>query len=278
MLHIARQEMAHLGMVSNLLTAIGGRPHFQRPNFPQPALPHRPFPFMLERFSDSSLQRFIRAETPQPQVMLIALEAVPRPPEFDYTGELYRKIEKGFEDLAADLASRNEELFIGPPAGQDAGQWSTSVTTYAVTDLPSAKQVIAQIINEGEGAPVGSPTSHWAIFKRIAADLVREEYKCEARAGFSFSRFRNVQHGSSCPGRGGRVPSERAGIEMCEHGQQIRSFGCRSRDGSETALASSLQRRLRRLSGCLRRGRGPAPRDEHHVALRAKQFVSLAGR
>src|SRR3712207_7075976 len=34
-LRVAREEMAHLGTVSNLLTAIGGAPQFRRPNFPQ---------------------------------------------------------------------------------------------------------------------------------------------------------------------------------------------------------------------------------------------------
>src|SRR5947207_1206611 len=33
--NIAVQEMLHLAQVSNLLTAIGGAPNFQRDNFPQ---------------------------------------------------------------------------------------------------------------------------------------------------------------------------------------------------------------------------------------------------
>lgn len=32
---VARQEMEHMGLVLNLLSAIGGTPYFQRPNFPQ---------------------------------------------------------------------------------------------------------------------------------------------------------------------------------------------------------------------------------------------------
>ena len=31
----AREEMAHLGTVCNLLSSVGGSPHFERPNFPQ---------------------------------------------------------------------------------------------------------------------------------------------------------------------------------------------------------------------------------------------------
>src|SRR5258706_16148672 len=36
MMLIARQEMEHLGLVSNLLTAIGEAPYFWRPDFPTP--------------------------------------------------------------------------------------------------------------------------------------------------------------------------------------------------------------------------------------------------
>jgi len=35
--HIATQEMLHLSLVQNLLSAIGGAPHLSRPNFPHPA-------------------------------------------------------------------------------------------------------------------------------------------------------------------------------------------------------------------------------------------------
>src|SRR2546421_7001389 len=34
---VAIEEMFHLAQVSNLLTAIGGAPHFKRTNFPMPA-------------------------------------------------------------------------------------------------------------------------------------------------------------------------------------------------------------------------------------------------
>jgi hypothetical protein len=45
------------------------------------------------------------------------------------------------------------------------------VTTQGVTDLDTAKRAITQIIREGEGAPVGSPVSHFSIFTRIAKEL-----------------------------------------------------------------------------------------------------------
>lgn len=64
-LSVAREEMAHLGTVCNLLSAAGGAPHFERPNFPQKATQYYPFDFVLSHFSDESLYRFIRFELPK---------------------------------------------------------------------------------------------------------------------------------------------------------------------------------------------------------------------
>src|SRR6476620_7454451 len=36
LMHIAAQEMLHLALVQNLLTAVGASPHLSRPNFPVP--------------------------------------------------------------------------------------------------------------------------------------------------------------------------------------------------------------------------------------------------
>src|SRR5215216_2650989 len=42
---VAREEMAHLGTVCNLLSAVGAPPRLSRPNFPQPE--YYPFKFTL---------------------------------------------------------------------------------------------------------------------------------------------------------------------------------------------------------------------------------------
>src|SRR5436190_3357619 len=63
---IAIAEMLHLAEVNNLLTAIGGPPHFRRPNFPQPA---SAYPFgiglSLEPVSSRTLCRFVCLELPE---------------------------------------------------------------------------------------------------------------------------------------------------------------------------------------------------------------------
>ena len=51
--------MLHLGQVANILTAVGGAPHFARANFPLPA---SAFPFgieiALEPLSQALIERF----------------------------------------------------------------------------------------------------------------------------------------------------------------------------------------------------------------------------
>ena len=64
--HIAAQEMLHLSLVQNLLSAIGAAPHLSRPNFPQPAS-HYPagVHLTLLPFGEESLRHFMFLERPE---------------------------------------------------------------------------------------------------------------------------------------------------------------------------------------------------------------------
>ena len=175
-LRVAREEMAHLGTVSNLLTAIGGAPQFRRPNFPQQA---RYFPeplgddvqhveFTLEPFSISALERFIRFEMPE-EKLRVTLEAVaPDPIEYVTVGDLYGQIREAFETL------NERELFIGPRMAQDTDDWAANLKLRNVVDRATAVKAINDIIEEGEAAPETLPTSHWATFVRISEELDNE--------------------------------------------------------------------------------------------------------
>ncbi len=74
---VAVEEMLHLAQVSNILTAIGGAPHFKRTNFP---LPSSAFPFglrlSLEPFSQDMIERFVCYEMPEAGVLAPDQEAV----------------------------------------------------------------------------------------------------------------------------------------------------------------------------------------------------------
>jgi hypothetical protein len=177
-LRVARQEMAHLGTVCNLLSAIGGSPHFERPNFPQREITYYPFSFNLTRFSDESLYRFIRFELPKGEPIptpplsekklfgLQLLNVVPDPLEYDYIGELYNKIKEGFNKVL------EKDLFIGPISGQEEEEWwSDRVSILLVKNKETANKAIDSIIKEGEGSPTNREGSHYNVFLNIRKDL-----------------------------------------------------------------------------------------------------------
>ena len=137
LLGIAREEMTHLGTVCNLLAAIGGAPHFGRPNFPQSAKDYYPFAFVLTPLSDKTLYRFIRFELPQNEpppeppkppsgLTAFALDAealhfalgVHEPFEYEYVGQLYRQIRVELENISEG------DLFIGPRPAQEFEEFS----------------------------------------------------------------------------------------------------------------------------------------------------------
>ena len=64
--HVATQEMLHLSLVQNLLSAIGGAPHLSRPNFPQPATAYPAGVHLaLLPFGEAALQHFMFLERPE---------------------------------------------------------------------------------------------------------------------------------------------------------------------------------------------------------------------
>jgi hypothetical protein len=193
-LAVARDEMAHLGNVCNLLSAIGGAPRLGRPNFPQPRGSWYPFDFRLVRFGDDALYRFCCFELPEDEPpppppariagrerALLALAAeeidvVPDPSSFELVGELYGKIRDGFRALPHD------ELFIGPSFAQDTDDWSNRFRLHLVRDAESAVAAIDAIVLEGEGAPGTARTdSHYERFMRVRAALAE-------RPGFDAAR------------------------------------------------------------------------------------------
>src|SRR5437660_6702834 len=64
--HVATQEMLHLALVHNLLSAIGAAPHLARPNLPAPAS-HYPAGVQLALlpFGEQALRHFMFLERPE---------------------------------------------------------------------------------------------------------------------------------------------------------------------------------------------------------------------
>ena len=182
---VAAQEMLHLASVSNLLTAIGGAPHFSRPNFPQPAKYYPPgFELALLPFSEQTLGHFVFYERPEgmendaPELEL-AREAVspsvpdvvvPQQQEFATVGHLYRGIERGFERLVERYGERR--VFVGPLEAQATQRYFRWPELVPVTDLASARAAIETIVEQGEGARGDRHDAHFGKFLQVLVEYL----------------------------------------------------------------------------------------------------------
>ncbi len=165
---IGGQEMLHLALVQNLLTAVGAAPRFARPNFPMPAYSY-PAGVRIELlpFGEAALRHFAFLERPEGMDVEDAEgfeaigqavplphdesdEIVPHLQEFDTIGQLYRSIQAGLEHLAGRLGA--DRLFIGPTNAQATEEHFRWEELVAVTDLPTAQRAIDTIVEQGEGA------------------------------------------------------------------------------------------------------------------------------
>jgi CDGSH-type Zn-finger protein/truncated hemoglobin YjbI len=228
--HVATEEMLHLALVHNLLSAIGAAPHFGRPNLPAPAQ-HYPagVNLTLVPFGEQALQHFIFLERPEGMeyegaagidvplheaVPLMAeRDIVPQPQDFATVGHLYRSIELGFAHLAEKFGEEN--LFVGPPRAQaiaDNFRWPELV---AVTDLASAQRAIDTILEQGEGARGHWEHAHFGQFVQVL-----DEYRemVAANPGFDparpvmFATVRRCEHDDTVPRIAERVTSRCADL------------------------------------------------------------------
>ena len=203
LLAIGGQEMLHLALVQNLLTAVGAAPRLTRPNFPMPAYSY-PAGVRIELlpFGEAALRHFAFLERPEGMdvedgegfeaiAQAVALphddedEIVPHLQEFDTIGQLYRSIQAGLEHLAGRLGP--ERLFVGPANAQATEEHFRWPELVAVTDLASANRAIDTIVEQGEGA-----SGEWrnAHFGRLLAIL--DEYLEIRRADPAFEPARPV--------------------------------------------------------------------------------------
>ena len=182
---IAAQEMLHLASASNLLTAIGGAPHFRRPNFPHPAKYYPPgFELALIAFGERALGNFVFNERPEgmesdASELELASEAirslfsdaiVPQAQDFTTVGQLYRGIERGFERLVEKHGERR--LFVGPPEAQATQRHFRWPELVPVTDLASARAAIETIVEQGEGARADRQDAHFGKFLRVLEEYL----------------------------------------------------------------------------------------------------------
>jgi hypothetical protein len=189
---ISVQEMLHLALVSNLVSAIGGAPGFNRSNFPQPSGWFPPSVQLdLLPFGEAALTHFLYLERPEgmervdaegfvpaalPVEPVDPEELFPRVQAFSTVGHLYRGIADGLRRLVDRIGERG--LFIGPPEAQASAEAFRMPGLIMVTDLASALAAVDEIIEQGEGARGDWRTAHYGRFLDIwkeHGELVRRD-------------------------------------------------------------------------------------------------------
>ncbi|MET0285863.1 MAG: ferritin-like protein [Polyangiales bacterium] len=143
------EEMLHLGLVANLLNALGGRPRFDARRmmlgYPR-RLPHGALEITLQRFGPEALDLFLQIERP-------ALADAPAESDrYETIGQFYAAIEGGLRTLSEQLGER--ALFGGAPERQVGPQYfyGAGGRLLVVQDLDTALRALAEIVEQGEGA------------------------------------------------------------------------------------------------------------------------------
>jgi hypothetical protein len=186
-LGVAAQEMLHLAITANLLTALGASPHLSRPNLPQPARHYPPgVRIALLPFGEQALRHFMFLERPEGMLLddadgISALEQtaplmteddiVPRLQDFATVGHLYRAIEDGFGHLVGKLGENR--VFIGPAHAQITQANFAWPQLHAVTDLRSAVNAIEAIVEQGEGPRGDWREAHFGRFKGVLDEYLQ---------------------------------------------------------------------------------------------------------
>src|ERR1700744_3942053 len=200
--HVATQEMLHLALVQNLLSAVGAAPHLSRPNFPHPAN-HYPagVHLALLPFGERAVRHFMFLERPEGMdihdadgmaafgkavPMMQAGDIVPRGQDFKTVGHMYRSIEAGFRHLVDEHGE--DWLFVGPPRAQATTEYFGWAELGPVTDLDSALRAIDEILEQGEGPRGAWQNAHFGQFVEIL-----DEYTQAKEANLGLMATRPVQ-------------------------------------------------------------------------------------
>jgi hypothetical protein len=232
-LGVAAQEMLHLALTANMLSALGASPHLSRPNLPQPA---RHYPasvrLVLLPFGEQALRHFMYLERPEgldlddaegldavsgAVPVMSEDEIVPRLQDFATVGHLYRSIESGFGHLVEKLGA--DRVFVGPPQAQVTQANFAWPQLVPITDLASATAAVEAIVEQGEG-----PRGDWrqAHFGRFVNVL--DEFLALRKTDPTFEPARPVAAATVRPGErdsGGLIISDQVTAKVADLGNVV---------------------------------------------------------
>lgn len=174
---IAHEEMLHLSLLCNLLSALDERPSLTGdavPRFPSqlPGGVHPEIELRLEGYNPTSLETFMEIERPEAALPIEGEPLETFPAEDVTIGEFYEELLQGIKRLNPPLDPRRQ--IAGP------------FTWFVMTKLDDVEQAIKLIMAQGEGAR-GIPypkykhhLSHYYRFKSLQL-LTRLEWDEDAR-------------------------------------------------------------------------------------------------
>lgn len=161
---VVMQEMGHMALACNMLTAIGGSPSIANSSFalsyPVTGLPGNVHPGLvvdLLPLNTAALDTFIAIEKPAfPPVALLA------GPIFPTIGDFYNAIATAFQSLQPTITSVHQ--VTNAPTG-----------AFPITSVPDALKAINQIKEQGEGTQISpfavdfdiNDLAHYYRFKEI---------------------------------------------------------------------------------------------------------------
>ncbi len=160
---IWREEMLHLGLACNLLSAIGGQPRLNTPEAvptypgPLPGGVHPGLRVELRGLSLEAVENFMQIEYPEGGPIAFALTAGE---EFPTIGAFYNAIQAAFEALQLPLSAERQ---VAGPLGLTA-----------ITTPEQVRQALEQIKRQGEGSRESpedtgpNDLAHYYRFKEIA--------------------------------------------------------------------------------------------------------------
>jgi CDGSH-type Zn-finger protein/uncharacterized Fe-S cluster protein YjdI len=179
-IRIATDEMLHLALVSNLLIALGARPHYRRFNFPiAPGLFPADIAVALAPLDEAMLDHFVYLERPRDAAehdatifektqyarSTLSNRLMPFADDYATVGELYEAIEASFETMSLDIGEA--AVFVGDLALQMSSSVFQLPGLCRIGNLADAKRAIHLIIKQGEGSREAVEDSHYARFVAI---------------------------------------------------------------------------------------------------------------
>jgi hypothetical protein len=218
---VAVEEMSHLALVSNLMVALGARPHFNRQNLPVPPGYHpADIRLVLAPFDLDTLDHFIFLERPEgshdadpasfatgPHYARETAAGRFFPAGSDYAtiGGLYRDLAAALAKLAGRLGER--ALFSGAPDLQVGPETVSLPGLLTIGSLADAAQAVDNVVRQGEGAPGHDEHSHYGRFVAM-----RDEYQAILAKDPNFTPSRPTARNPVM-----RRPPEPAGFVYVDH-------------------------------------------------------------